>query len=335
MISSILFLFLICVYLRPSADQVSSSPEFRGVRDATLRSAHEFPLRRRSEIAFIAGRSWAVRPPGSARWRWPRSSIPSVLKAGSPNPQRDRWPGVVHPLHFAPKAKRVIYLYMAGGPSHLETFDYKPELAEMHGQPMPESFTKGSRSPSSRAQKLDCFAPQHPFQTCGSSGQEISAIFPHLGHGRRRALHHPLDGDRGDQPRPGAHLHEHRHDASPAGRHGFLAELRPGQRERQPARLRRADLAGTVRPGAADLRRGNGTAGSCPAGSRASISTPRATRCSTWAGPRATTADRQRDVVDAVQQLNSSRTSGVDDPEIATRITPTRWPSGCRPASRN
>ena len=41
------------------------------------------------------------------------------------------------------KAKRVIWLYMAGGPSHLETFDYKPQLAEMHGQPMPESFTKG------------------------------------------------------------------------------------------------------------------------------------------------------------------------------------------------
>ena len=44
--------------------------------------------------------------------------------------------------HFEPKAKRVIYLYMAGGPSHLETFDFKPNLAEMHGKPMPESFGK-------------------------------------------------------------------------------------------------------------------------------------------------------------------------------------------------
>src|SRR5947199_10438075 len=55
----------------------------------------------------------------------------------------DRWPGVVRPLHVAPKARRVIWLYMAGGPSHLETFDYKPALAKMHGQPMPESFTRG------------------------------------------------------------------------------------------------------------------------------------------------------------------------------------------------
>ena len=42
--------------------------------------------------------------------------------------------GVVNPLHHPPKAKRVIFLYQAGGPSHLETFDYKPKLAEMHGK---------------------------------------------------------------------------------------------------------------------------------------------------------------------------------------------------------
>src|SRR5690349_5075436 len=48
--------------------------------------------------------------------------------------------GVVNPLHFPPKAKRVIFLYQAGGPSHLETFDYKPKLAEMNGQPMPDSL---------------------------------------------------------------------------------------------------------------------------------------------------------------------------------------------------
>jgi len=53
--------------------------------------------------------------------------------------------GVVNPLDFPPKAKRVIFLYQAGGPSHLETFDYKPKLAEMSGRPMPESLTKGQQ----------------------------------------------------------------------------------------------------------------------------------------------------------------------------------------------
>ena len=46
----------------------------------------------------------------------------------------DAWRGVVQPLHFAPKAKRVIHLVMSGGPSHLETFDYKPKLGELAGQ---------------------------------------------------------------------------------------------------------------------------------------------------------------------------------------------------------
>ena len=45
--------------------------------------------------------------------------------------------------HHAPKAKRVIFLCMAGGPSHLETFDYKPQLNKLSGKAMPESFTKG------------------------------------------------------------------------------------------------------------------------------------------------------------------------------------------------
>ena len=57
----------------------------------------------------------------------------------------NRWTGVVNPLHFPAKAKRVIWLYMAGGMSHLETFDPKPKLTEMHGQPMPESITKGQQ----------------------------------------------------------------------------------------------------------------------------------------------------------------------------------------------
>src|SRR4051812_8616999 len=51
----------------------------------------------------------------------------------------ERWSGVVHPLPYKQKIKRVIHLYMAGGPSHLETFDPKPKLAEMSGKPMPES----------------------------------------------------------------------------------------------------------------------------------------------------------------------------------------------------
>jgi hypothetical protein len=89
--------------------------------------------------------------------------------------------GVVNPLHFPPKAKRVIFLYQAGGPSHLETLDPKPKLAQMHGQPMPESFTKGQQIAQLQGKQLICFGPQHGFKRFGKSGLEICELFPHIG----------------------------------------------------------------------------------------------------------------------------------------------------------
>src|SRR6185503_17256447 len=89
--------------------------------------------------------------------------------------------GVVNPLHFPAKAKRVIYLYQAGGPSHLETFDYKPKLAEMNGTPMPESLTKGQQIAQLQGQRLTCFGPTHGFRQFGQSGQMICELFPHIG----------------------------------------------------------------------------------------------------------------------------------------------------------
>ncbi len=81
--------------------------------------------------------------------------------------------------HFAPKAKRVIFLYMSGGPSHLETFDNKPELARLDGQTMPESFTAGQPIAQLQGQELRCLAPQFRFRKHGKSGQEIADILPH------------------------------------------------------------------------------------------------------------------------------------------------------------
>lgn len=93
----------------------------------------------------------------------------------------ERWPGLVNPLHIAPKAKRVIYLFMSGGPSHLESFDYKPKLGELHGQAMPDSFTKGQPIAQLQGAELKCLGPQATFRRWGKSGQEISEYFPHIG----------------------------------------------------------------------------------------------------------------------------------------------------------
>jgi hypothetical protein len=84
-------------------------------------------------------------------------------------------------LHFPAKAKRVIFLYQAGGPSHLETFDFKPKLAEMHGKGMPESFTKGQQIAQLQGRPLICYGPQHGFKRFGKSGQEICELFPQIG----------------------------------------------------------------------------------------------------------------------------------------------------------
>ncbi len=108
-------------------------------------------------------------------------ALASLIKPSSLLAAPARAMGVVDPLHFAPKAKRVIWLTMAGGPSHLETWDPKPELAAMHGQPMPESFTAGKQIAQLQGQKLTCYGPQHKFQRFGKSGVEICGLFPRIG----------------------------------------------------------------------------------------------------------------------------------------------------------
>lgn len=80
--------------------------------------------------------------------------------------------------HFAPKAKHVIFLCMAGGPTHLETFDYKPKLAEMDGKPFPESYTKGQPIAQLQGKVLKCQGPLTKFQKYGQNGQEISDFLP-------------------------------------------------------------------------------------------------------------------------------------------------------------
>ena len=81
--------------------------------------------------------------------------------------------------HFAAKAKRVIFLCMAGGPSHLETFDYKPKLDELDGQPMPESFTAGQPIAQLQGQALKVQGHLTKFKRYGQSGQWVSDYLPH------------------------------------------------------------------------------------------------------------------------------------------------------------
>ena len=83
-------------------------------------------------------------------------------------------------LHYPAKVKRVIHLCMAGGPSHLETFDYKPALVENDGKDMPESFTKGEQIAQLQGAELKVKGPTFPFSRHGKNGMMISDRFPHI-----------------------------------------------------------------------------------------------------------------------------------------------------------
>ena len=91
------------------------------------------------------------------------------------------WPALGGLPHFAPRAKRVVHLCMAGGPSHVESLDPKPELERIDGQPFPASFTAGQQLAQLQGSELKASKSFVGFRKWGQSGLEISELFPHLG----------------------------------------------------------------------------------------------------------------------------------------------------------
>jgi hypothetical protein len=82
--------------------------------------------------------------------------------------------------HFPAKAKNVIFLFMAGGPSQLETFEYKPLLTKLNGKPIPESYTKGKRFAfMDSSHRSDLLGPKIGFKQHGQCGAWVSDYLPH------------------------------------------------------------------------------------------------------------------------------------------------------------
>lgn len=101
------------------------------------------------------------------------SSFRPAFAANPRDPTAPRAP------HFATKAKRVIYLFMAGAPSQLDLFDYKPKLAELEGQPIPPSVIQGQRYAFIQPNAA-VLGPRFRFARHGKSGAELSEVLPHL-----------------------------------------------------------------------------------------------------------------------------------------------------------
>lgn len=99
----------------------------------------------------------------------------TLSSAAAPDPQGN--PLAVRPPHFAPKAKRVIYLHLAGSPPHLDLLDYKPELVKRSGEPCPDSLIKGKRFAfTSGVPKL--LGTPRTFKQHGQSGAWVSDAIP-------------------------------------------------------------------------------------------------------------------------------------------------------------
>src|SRR5215212_932562 len=101
-----------------------------------------------------------------------------LAEDGRAEPGRSPDPLAPKKPHFEPKAKRVIFLFMSGGPSHVDTFDPKPELTRLHGQPLPASF--GPVKTRRGVDKNKLLASQRTFKKYGKSGIEVSDWLPHI-----------------------------------------------------------------------------------------------------------------------------------------------------------
>jgi hypothetical protein len=105
-----------------------------------------------------------------------------LLGAGAMMSTFGGWPGRARAeTHFAPRARRVVYLFMSGGPSQLESFDYKPGLSALNGTPLPESIRNGQRltTMTSTMGSFPVVAPRVTFAQYGESGAWVSNLFPY------------------------------------------------------------------------------------------------------------------------------------------------------------
>ena len=150
-----------------------------------------------------------------------------LAAAEPPRAAAPRDPLAPRPPHFPPKAKRVIFLFMHGGPSQVDTFDYKPLLDARRRQ------AAAVRQAARRVQRrpATCSARRWQFKQHGQSGAWVSELFPHVGRVRRRPLLHPLDARLELAARRGAAGTAHRQRHVRPAEHGVVDHLRPGHRE--------------------------------------------------------------------------------------------------------
>ena len=243
----------------------------------------------------------------------------SSLSAPGSGRDLERWPGVVRPLHHVAKVKRVIYLYMSGGPSHLETFDAnKPELVKMNGQPMPAEFTKGQSIAQLQNSRLTCLRPQFPFKKYGQSGTEMTSLFPNLAkHVDELAVIRAMHTDAINHDPANTLMNT---GTTISGRPSMGSWIQYGlgsEAEDLPGFVVLSSHAGRS-PQPISTRMWH--SGFLPSQFQGIQLRSTGDPVMYVRRPGGVDAGRQRDVVNAVQQLNDLQSGTTHDPEITTRI---------------
>jgi len=230
-------------------------------------------------------------------------------------------PGLVNPMaprkpHFAPKAKNVIFLFMAGAPSHLELFDNKPELRKWDGKLPPAELLKGYRAafinPSSTL-----LGPKFKFGRHGQSGAELSELLPHLSSvADDLAIVKSLHTDAFNHA-PGQIFMNT--GAQQFGRPSFGSWTTYGlgsESQDLPAYV--VFSTGSKGPSGGASNWGSGFLPSTHQGVMFRNSGDPVLYLS---NPKGVDVQMQRDALDSIRRLNEQRLGIVGDPEIATRIS--------------
>jgi uncharacterized protein (DUF1501 family) len=236
------------------------------------------------------------------------------LLAGS-QPGASGSPHAVRPPHFAPRAKRVIYLHMVGAPSQLDLFDHKPALEKYDGKPCPDEFIRGKRFAFLRGHPT-ITASRYPFQRYGQSGAEISGLLPHLARvADDLAIVKSVHTDEFNHAPAQLFLHT---GFGRLGRPSFGSWVTYGlgsENQDLPAYV--VLLSGPL-AGAGTSLWSTGFLPSVHQGVQFRSSGEPVLFLNNPAGH--SSADRRR-VLDTVQRLNQAQLAEVGDPEIATRIS--------------
>ena len=150
------------------------------------------------------------------------SLIADTLAFGADSPATNPW--MIQDPKFKPKAKHVIFLFMNGGMSQVDTFDPKPMLEKYDGKPLP------GETPQHERKTGGLMKSPFTFKKYGKSGIEVSELFPIRGRVHRRYLRDPLGTHRDPKSRAGADHDEQRGERRRASVDGLVDYLRPGNR---------------------------------------------------------------------------------------------------------